>query len=152
MDGECQAAEKVVAVDAHGVDFDFKCEIMTKKGSNSGIYIHTDYEETWPTKGYEIQVNCSHTDPVKTGARTGRLDVVGKDDALTITNPPDELRAPVDEWFTVDLVARGLAVDDDANELAGFPSSDVHLVARSERDAAVVEAGVFFAQVLFLLA
>ena len=33
--------------------------------------------------------------------------MVGKDDALTITNPPDDLRVPVDEWFTLDLVARG---------------------------------------------
>ena len=35
---------------------------MTTVGSNSGIYFHTEYQEGgWPSKGYEVQVNNSHT-------------------------------------------------------------------------------------------
>ena len=50
-------------------DFDFKAEVMTKPGSNSGIYFHTKYQESgFPSKGYETQVNVTHTDPVKTGS------------------------------------------------------------------------------------
>ena len=36
-------------------DFDFKADVMTRPGSNSGIYIHTEYQESgWPAKGYEV--------------------------------------------------------------------------------------------------
>lgn len=52
-------------------NFDFTCEIMTQPGSNSGIYFHTAYEETWPSRGYEVQVNCTHSDPVKNGSLWG---------------------------------------------------------------------------------
>lgn len=44
-------------------NFEFKAEVMTMHGSNSGIYFHTIYQESsWPKKGYEVQVNNSHTD------------------------------------------------------------------------------------------
>ncbi|QDU80425.1 hypothetical protein Pla110_21550 [Polystyrenella longa] len=49
-------------------NFEFKAEVMTTPGSNSGIYFHTKYCETWPTEGYETQVNVTHGDPVKTGS------------------------------------------------------------------------------------
>src|SRR4028118_1789500 len=39
-------------------NFEFKASVMTTKGSNSGIFFHTAYQETdWPSKGYEVQVN-----------------------------------------------------------------------------------------------
>lgn len=49
-------------------DFEFECEVMTEPGSNSGIYFHTKYEESWPSVGYEAQVNVTQGDPVKTGS------------------------------------------------------------------------------------
>ena len=50
-------------------NFEFKAEVKTTPGSNSGIYFHTKYQETgWPKHGYESQVNVSHRDPVKTGS------------------------------------------------------------------------------------
>jgi hypothetical protein len=50
-------------------NFEFKAEVMTNKGSNSGIYFHTIYQEGgWPKKGYEVQVNNSHTDWRRTGS------------------------------------------------------------------------------------
>src|SRR5688500_14490417 len=44
-------------------NFEFSSEVMTTPGSNSGIYFHTQYQESsWPTKGYEVQVNNSQSD------------------------------------------------------------------------------------------
>ncbi|GAB4138626.1 MAG: DUF1080 domain-containing protein [Planctomycetaceae bacterium] len=50
-------------------NFEFKAEVKTTPGSNSGIYFHTKYQETgWPRVGHESQVNVTHRDPVKTGS------------------------------------------------------------------------------------
>jgi hypothetical protein len=36
-------------------NFEFRAEVMTTPGSNSGLYFHTAYQESsWPTKGYEV--------------------------------------------------------------------------------------------------
>jgi hypothetical protein len=49
---------------------------MTTPNSNSGIYFHTEYQEGgWPSKGYEVQVNNSHTDWRRTGSLYGIQDV-----------------------------------------------------------------------------
>jgi len=38
-------------------NFELTAEVRTLPNSNSGIYIHTEYQETgWPSKGYECQV------------------------------------------------------------------------------------------------
>lgn len=57
-------------------NFEFKAQVMTLPGSNSGIFIHTAYqEEGWPSKGYEVQVNQTHTDARKTGSVYAIQDV-----------------------------------------------------------------------------
>ncbi len=75
-------------------NFEVKCEIMTKPGSNSGFYIHTKYIEDWPKLGYEVQVNCSHTDPVKNGSLWG---VVKSYDPIAKDN----------EWYTLEVSVKG---------------------------------------------
>lgn len=70
-------------------NFEIKLDVMTTPGSNSGVYFHTRYQESgWPAKGYEVQVNNSHTDWRRTGSLWGIEDV--KD-------------TPVkdNEWFTL---------------------------------------------------
>lgn len=58
-------------------NFEFKADVMTTPGSNSGIYFHTEYQEKdWPAKGFECQVNTTHTDPKKTGGLYGIQDVM----------------------------------------------------------------------------
>lgn len=58
-------------------NFEFKAKVMTTPGSNSGIYIHTAFQEkNWPEKGYECQVNSTHTDIKKTGGLYGVKDVL----------------------------------------------------------------------------
>lgn len=50
-------------------NFELKIDVMTTPGSNSGIYFHTKYQEGgWPKKGYEVQVNNSHTDWRRSGS------------------------------------------------------------------------------------
>lgn len=58
-------------------DFEFSARVKTTPGSNSGIFFHTDYQETgWPTHGYEVQVNSTHKDPRKTGSIYAVQDVM----------------------------------------------------------------------------
>jgi 3-keto-disaccharide hydrolase len=72
-------------------NFELKADVMTKPGSNSGIYFHTEYQESdWPFHGYEAQVNNTHSDWKRTG---GLYDV------------QDIRETPVkdDEWFEYDV-------------------------------------------------
>ena len=49
-------------------NFELKVDVMTQPISNGGVYFHTAYQETgFPDKGFEVQVNNSHTDWKKTG-------------------------------------------------------------------------------------
>src|SRR5262245_29802291 len=54
-------------------NFELKVDIMTRAGSNGGVYVLTEFQEVggnvratgrFPSKGFEIQVNNSHTDRV----------------------------------------------------------------------------------------
>lgn len=48
-------------------DFELKLEVMTLPGANSGVYFHTAWQdEGWPSKGYEVQVNNTQSDPKRT--------------------------------------------------------------------------------------
>jgi hypothetical protein len=48
-------------------NFRFRAELKINDGGNSGMYIRTPKEATF-SKGYEIQVNSTHKDPIKTGS------------------------------------------------------------------------------------
>jgi hypothetical protein len=42
-------------------DYELKVDVMTLPGSNGGIYIDTEYQESgWPLKGFEVQVNNTY--------------------------------------------------------------------------------------------
>jgi hypothetical protein len=63
--------------DANFKNFEFKADVLTTPGSNSGIYFHTQYEKTgWPSKGFECQVNTTHSDRKKTGGLYAIQDVM----------------------------------------------------------------------------
>lgn len=50
-------------------NFILKVDVMTETNSNGGIYFHTKYQEqSWPTNGFETQVNNTHSDWKKTGS------------------------------------------------------------------------------------
>ena len=53
--------------DAKFKDFELRLDVMTRKNSNGGVFIHTKFQPTgWPS-GYEIQVNNTQKDPQKSG-------------------------------------------------------------------------------------
>jgi Domain of Unknown Function (DUF1080) len=69
-------------------NFELKVDVMTYPGANSGIYFHTQYQESgWPDTGFEVQVNNSHTDWKRTGSL---YDVVNI----------EEVYVKDMEWFT----------------------------------------------------
>jgi hypothetical protein len=48
-------------------DFELRLDVMTRKNSNGGVFIHTEFQKDgWPG-GYEIQVNNTQKDPQKSG-------------------------------------------------------------------------------------
>ncbi len=58
-------------------NFLFKAKVKATPGSNSGIYFHTVFEaDGWPSKGYECQVNATHSDNKKTGGLYAVADVL----------------------------------------------------------------------------
>jgi hypothetical protein len=76
-------------------NFEFKATVMTKPRANSGIYIHTEYQEKgWPMKGYEVQVNNSQEDWKRTGSLYGIVDI-------------KENYAKDNEWYTEYIKVEG---------------------------------------------
>ena len=58
-------------------NFELKAKVKTTVGSNSGFYFHTEYQDkNWPDKGFECQVNSTHTDPKKTGSLYGVVNIL----------------------------------------------------------------------------
>jgi hypothetical protein len=75
-------------------NFEFKADVMTKPNANSGIYFHTAYQDSgWPDKGYEVQVNNSHSDWRRTAGLYAVEDV-------------RESPAKDDEWFTMHITVQ----------------------------------------------
>ena len=57
-------------------DFELKLEVMTFQKANAGVYFHTEFQESgWPAKGYECQVNATHSDWRKSGSLYAVQDV-----------------------------------------------------------------------------
>jgi hypothetical protein len=85
-------------------NFEFKASVMTLPGSNSGIFIHTKYQdEGWPTQGYEIQVNQTHTDWRKTGSVYAVQDV-------------KETFVKDNEWYTEHVIVQGKKITVKVND------------------------------------
>lgn len=78
-------------------DFELRADVLTRPGANSGIYVRTAFQPTgWPSRGYEVQVNNSHTDWRRTGSLYGVRDV--------------RESLPDDSWFAVRVVVQGRRV------------------------------------------
>jgi hypothetical protein len=85
-------------------NFELKVDVMTRAGSNGGVYVLTELQESggnvrasgrFPSKGFEIQVNNSHTDRIRTGSLYHVTDVL------------DQSPAKDDEWFTEHIIVKG---------------------------------------------
>jgi hypothetical protein len=96
-------------------NFEFKATVKTQKGSNSGIFIHTAYQEDgWPSHGYEVQVNQSHTDYKRTGSLYNVVDV-------------KETYVKDDEWYTEYIKVEGKHITIKINDkvVVDYEESDV---------------------------
>jgi hypothetical protein len=79
-------------------NFELMVELKTMPKANSGIFIHTQYQQNgWPSKGYEIQVNQSHSDWRKTGSVYSFQDV-------------REVYVQDGEWYTEHVIVNGSQV------------------------------------------
>jgi len=76
-------------------DFDLRLDVLARYRSNGGVYIMTEFQpQGFPGKGFEIQVNNSHSDRIRTGSLYHVVDlsnIPGKDD----------------EWIPMEIKAQG---------------------------------------------
>ncbi|MHA7131666.1 3-keto-disaccharide hydrolase [Algoriphagus namhaensis] len=101
--------------DAMFEDFELLVEVKTMPRANSGIFIHTEFQENgWPNKGYEIQVNQSHKDWRKTGSVYSFQDV-------------RETFVKDGEWYTQHVTVRGdqITVKVNGEVINEYDESDV---------------------------
>ncbi|WP_373400184.1 DUF1080 domain-containing protein [Algoriphagus halophilus] len=76
-------------------NFELIVELKTMPKANSGIFIHTQYQENgWPSIGHEIQVNQTHGDWRKTGSVYSFKDV-------------RETYVEDGEWYTEHIIVKG---------------------------------------------
>jgi Domain of Unknown Function (DUF1080) len=79
-------------------NFELMVDVMTLPGSNGGIYFHTQFQEaSFPKKGFEVQVNNTHRDPIKSGSLYHVKDI-GEDVTGPITKDG--------EWFTEHIIVK----------------------------------------------
>ena len=76
-------------------DFELKIDCKVNKNGNGGVYIKVPQKEKgWPVKGFELQMNNSHSDKVKTGSLYNIVRIY-------------KAQHGDDEWFTYHLIAKG---------------------------------------------
>jgi hypothetical protein len=76
-------------------NFDLRLDVLARYRSNGGVYVMTEFQpQGFPGKGFEIQVNNSHSDRIRTGSLYHIVDlsnIPGKDD----------------EWIPMEIKAQG---------------------------------------------
>jgi hypothetical protein len=116
-------------------DFELKLQAKTEPGSNSGVFFHTEYQETdWPKKGYEAQVNNTQEDWRKTGS---------------LYDVEDIRQSPVDdgEWFDYHIIVRGKRIILKVNGETTVDYTEPDDAARpEERSGRVLSSGTFALQ------
>jgi len=81
------------------LNFELKVDVWTEPGSNGGIYIATKYQDNdWPKHGYEIQVNNTHADPIKTAS------IYGVKNVMNVSPARDG------QWWTQHIIVKGKTI------------------------------------------
>ena len=76
-------------------NFDLKLDVVARYRANGGIYIMTEYQpQSFPAKGFEVQVNNSHTDRIRSGSLYHVVDL-------------SYIPAKDDEWYPMEINVRG---------------------------------------------
>jgi hypothetical protein len=76
-------------------NFHYRVEAKINDGGNSGQYFRTQFGPSFP-KGYEAQINSTHSDPIRTGSLYGFKEATVK-----------EMLVKPDKWFTQEVIADG---------------------------------------------
>ena len=80
-------------------NFELTVDVKTAPVSNGGVYFHSQFQEAgFPKKGFEVQVNNTHGDPIKSGSLYHVKDI-GAEDIKGIVKD--------DEWFTEHIIVNG---------------------------------------------
>ena len=85
-------------------NFEFRAEVLTQPGANSGIFFHTAFQESgWLAKGFEVQINNTHVGEgsYRERKKTGSL--------YKLRNTYKAL-ARAGEWFPLTIAVRGKRV------------------------------------------
>lgn len=116
-------------------NFELKVRVMTLQGSNSGIYFHTELQESgWPLKGYEVQVNNSHTDWRRTGSLYAIQDV-------------KEVYVKDNEWYTEHIIVNGKNITIKINDKTVVEYTEPDNVNRPKESAGrLISHGTFALQ------
>jgi len=123
-------------VENHNFDnFEFKASVMTKPKANSGIYIHTRYQEaSWPVHGYEVQVNNSQGDWKRTGSLYDVLNVM-------------ETYVGDNEWYTEYIKVEGKRIIVKINDIVVVDYTEPENPKREgERVHRILKGGTFALQ------
>jgi hypothetical protein len=75
-------------------NFELKIDVLTKPGSNGGIFFHTEPQSGFLKKGYEAQIDNTHTDKRRTGS-------------LIVIDDRETTKAKDDEWFEYHITVMG---------------------------------------------
>jgi Domain of Unknown Function (DUF1080) len=83
-------------------NFELMVDVMTASNSNGGVYFHTEFQDKgFPRKGFEVQVNNTHGDKVKTGSLYHVKDI-GADEIKGIVQD--------NQWFTEYIIVQDKTV------------------------------------------
>jgi len=115
-------------------NFEFKATVMTKPGANSGIYIHTEYQEGgWPSKGYEVQVNNTQEDWKRTGSLYNIVNV-------------QETYVNDNEWYTEYVKVEDNRIIVKINDTVVVDYTEPEKPKRDEGSRRVLSSGTFALQ------
>ena len=103
-------------------NFEFRADVRTLPGSNSGIYFHTEYQaEDWPAKGFEAQINNAGVDPRRTGGLYNVADIYvprETDPKFAVRYMGTEIQVSRDaspvrdgEWFEYAIMVRDRTIE-----------------------------------------
>ena len=87
-------------------NFEFSAEVMAEGASNSGIYIHTKWQdEGWPAAGYELQV--INTSPEVPAGKYSERKMTG---SIYAVRNAWRSSVPSERWFEYRIVVRGKTI------------------------------------------
>jgi hypothetical protein len=86
-------------------NFRYRIEAQINDKGNSGQYFRAQFGPAFP-KGYEAQINSTHSDPIKTGSLYPAFNPKLSREERSKIIVKDKLVKP-DEWFTQEVIAKG---------------------------------------------